>query len=224
MSLKKWLKNPFSKQKTDTSAHLNTLNLPTNQLDNTVRLNEQGASKKRIERYWRRWLIWGLVGSVTICPSTSFGIACNRYGTIDTNECLCVSGSPPNNSSFGSWNVASGTAEIMDSQINTNLCASPSDYTCTNPASGATTDFPTFPTSGVIYLTNTTETPPERFKCTFTMNSGFVTTAAPAPPPTPPASNTASIYRVPFAPPILMLLSLLGVGLTFVWRNKNKRD
>jgi len=192
-------------------------------IDNKIALiYEQGASKKRIEQYWRRWLTWGFAGGLLALTPCVHSTPCDAFGLPSGFACVCTFS---DSAYFGDWNGGNGNA-TSDTARGITRCLDATDLTCTITANGATTDYPTLANGTTLYFKNTTETPGETFSCTFTMGTGFVTAAHPplTTTSTPNAAAT-SIYRVPFAPLPFVVVSLLGCGvITYVWRNKNKRD
>ncbi|MDM8568998.1 reverse transcriptase/maturase family protein [Thiotrichales bacterium HSG1] len=180
---------------------------------NTVRLYEQGASKKRIELYWKRWLILGLgIG----LHSTAYGTPCNYFGTNDWVYCRCVQSI----SEAGAWDTVDGEG-YTDNAPGLNICTGATDNVCSKTGTGPMTDFPGALSNGdTLYFTNTTESPPEHFKCQFTAGTGFITSAH-----TPIAATPA-----PTASPRVnaIILLVLGFGTLFFRRksillNQNSR-
>ncbi len=243
MNFNHLLKNPFSKLKLDTSAHLAALDLPNNHLlkqilpigvlpsalalsrlqGNTVRLYEQGASKKRIEQYWKRWLIWGFgfgIWGLTYAANA----ACLFPGTSHAGNCICkIVGPGP---FVGAWNIAltpNGTISPPDISTNATLCSNVADTICGLGYDHAA--LVPWATGDTIYAKTNTG---DYFKCPVTLGSNLISEAhTPTPPPTNPVTNissTPTLYRVPFSPvPFLPIIPLIGIGVfTYVWRNKRK--
>jgi len=163
-------------------------------------------SKKRIGLYLARWLGWACI----VAPSTAVSGICNVLITTPP-ACICSA------SVVVSRTTTDGSSPVVMDSLQ-----------CDNAQSSATCNAPTTDnTTGTHYYQNTTELS-SYYKCDWVAGVGYTTGTAStytptSPAPLPPITNS-TIYRVPFAPPYLLLLSLLGVGLTFVWRNKNKSD
>ncbi len=177
--------------------------------DNTV-WYEQGASKKRIELYWKRWLIWGF-GCGLVIQGNAWA-ACSPNTNTNGMDCLCATP----DTYVGSWIKASG-AFLGPSNANASICSSSADTICGLLANDASLALPLDIGQTIWAKTSGGE----YFKCTIAADRSITSVAHT---PTAPPANPTPV-RAPFSPlPFLPILPLIGLGVfTYIWRNKNKR-
>jgi len=176
------------------------------------RLDEQGASKRRIGLYLARWLGWatGGVALATCSLSPSFAANCTAYPT-GSQACICSEANLTHHK-VGNWNVlpqpANGSLDTTTFSISASICATASDTTCgiTPRNHGPLTNNTT------LYVKNETGT--DFFKCSVVFGTFLQSEAhIPSPPPSP----------APFAPTALLFALFASLGSFFAYRaNRNK--
>jgi len=153
----------------------------------TARLYEQGASSRRIVRYWVRWLGWAC--SCLLIPITPHTQACsNLDSTINQHLTMCVCDD--------SDITIDITTNVWDSATNVDLCK---DHTC-NTTQSISND--TITTSTRFYFKHYNFE--HIYSCHYTLNSGFTAPLHHPAPATPvPASTLNTI------PSLIMLIATL---------------
>ncbi|MDM8565389.1 reverse transcriptase/maturase family protein [Candidatus Halobeggiatoa sp. HSG11] len=150
---------------------------------NTVRLYEQGATRKRIELYWKRWLGWVCItaGIVSVPVSAENCITFPTSG----DTCHCESPVGQTASGIGSYAVLSGAgsdgAFLWSNVTNAGFCLDEDDTTCTEPAPNS------LATGDVLYLKNTSPNATDYYTCSITLGTQMVgSTYTPSSGPNPP--------------------------------------
>jgi len=192
---------------------------------NNSQPNKQ-ALLRHMKRYWKPLVGLGLAASFTVMSgawagSCTFARA-NSSSRCDCNQ-LAVSPWSAGTARVGNWNHDDGAVSTADS-VGVNICTDANDSTCSTTADVATVG--AFTLNETKYFANTTVTPTEYFKCTYTKsgisgNFAAATHAPPLPPPSTPAPVGASASSI--ASLIFLSSALLLIG-SWASRKKVQKD
>ena len=128
------------------------------------------VSKNQIGKAWKSSLILGL--ALFAMMPRAWAVSCDAFPQNSGNYCICKSGQV----SVGYW-YSSGNSPANYSTHNIHLCSDAQDKTCGTAVAGANATIGNLSGGEVMYFANKTAAPIEYFKCTFTKNVGFETTA-----------------------------------------------
>ena len=172
------------------------------------RLDEQGASKRRIGLYLARWLGW----AACACVPLAHGTPCaNNYtdNTTITGSAWCGCNNDVKFARRFSPTSDSGNLDLSNTTPSILQCASfPPDPICDTPSP--------YNTTGTHYYKNSSETD-SYFSCDWTPSVGYSNPQNYTPTP-PPAPTPA-----PFAPTALLFALFASIGTFFAYRlNRNK--
>ena len=168
---------------------------------------------QKSNKVWKLGLIGGLATSLTIIPITWAG---NCSFGMSRSDCRCDGGT----ARVGRWNHTTGRV-MSDRSAGVNVCVDENDNACRTVAN--VTVIGTFAANTTKYFVNTTVTPKEYFKCTYTRagspgNSGQFNTAAHTPPTPPTSASINSIAGLIFVASGFLLLG------TWVARRKTHNN
>jgi len=158
-----------------------------------ARLNEQGASKRRIGLYLARWLGW----AACACVPLSHANDCSFPTDAHPYTCPCTS-------TIYAYRHLNGNINLVYSVLQ---CASASDTVCATPSDNNT--------PGTHFYTTTSTTHANFYSCDWTPSDGYshAQTYTPTSPPAP----------APFAPTALLFALFASLGSFFAYRaNRNK--
>ena len=140
-----------------------------------TRLNERGASKRRVGLYLARWLGWA---SITFCATATASLCTTPQIVQAGRSCVCNSGNVGVQKTIGadtfSW-VSSGGGFVLKK------CANGTTTTC-NISIASGDSIP----AGTLFLKNADPADPAPyFSCFYTLGSGFTSPQSynPNPPP-----------------------------------------